>query len=91
LPGKFETIEVELDEPGQDELLVRMVAAGLCHSDDHVAIGDTQLPAGYFPCVGGHEGAGIVERVGPNTLGYEVGDHVAFCFIASWLPVVCLR
>lgn len=80
-PGQYEIIEVELDEPGQDELLVKMVAAGLCHSDDHMTAGDMPLP--QYPYVGGHEGAGIVEAVGPGTVGYEVGDHVVFSFIAS--------
>src|SRR5579862_4350040 len=80
-PGKYETIEVELDEPGQGEVMVKMAAAGLCHSDDHMATGD--MPAPFYPFVGGHEGAGIVEQVGPNTDGYEVGDHVVFSFINS--------
>lgn len=80
-PGKYETVELELDEPHQDELLVRMVAAGLCHSDDHMATGDLPMP--IYPFVGGHEGAGVVEQVGPHTLGYEVGDHVVFSFIPS--------
>ena len=64
-PGRYECIELELDEPRQDELLVRMVAAGLCHSDDHLATGDLQT--GVLPMAGGHEGSGVVEQVGPNT------------------------
>jgi S-(hydroxymethyl)glutathione dehydrogenase/alcohol dehydrogenase len=54
------------------------VAAGLCHSDEHLRHGDL-IPR--FPIVGGHEGAGIVEQVGPNTPGWEVGDHVVLSFL----------
>ncbi len=78
-PGSYETIDIELDEPRQNELLVRMVASGLCHSDDHIATGD--LPVPMFPICGGHEGSGIVEKVGPNTGGFEIGDHVVFSFL----------
>jgi NDMA-dependent alcohol dehydrogenase len=75
----LEVIDLELDEPRQDELLVRMVASGLCHSDDHLVTGDVQ--AGIYPFCVGHEGAGIVEQVGPHTGGFEVGDHVVFTFL----------
>ena len=80
-PGKYEVIEVDLEDPRQGELMVRMVATGLCHSDDHFATGD-QFMASY-PFIGGHEGAGIVEKVGPNTVGYEPGDHVIFSFLPA--------
>ncbi|HLH47229.1 MAG TPA: NDMA-dependent alcohol dehydrogenase [Acidimicrobiales bacterium] len=78
-PGKFEVADLEVDEPRQGELRVQMVASGLCHSDDHLATGD--LPAAVYPILGGHEGAGVVESVGPNTPGFEVGDHVVFSFL----------
>jgi NDMA-dependent alcohol dehydrogenase len=78
-PGKYETIEVELEGPRQNEVLVRVAAAGLCHSDDHIATGD--LPVGKYPVVGGHEGAGVVEEVGPNTTGVKAGDHIVFSFM----------
>ncbi|OZF39565.1 NDMA-dependent alcohol dehydrogenase [Rhodococcus sp. 14-2483-1-2] len=80
-PGKFETAEIELEKPRTGELLIRMAAAGLCHSDDHMATGD--IPAGSYPLCGGHEGAGIVEEIGPSTLGWEVGDHVVFSFVPA--------
>ncbi len=80
-PGRYETMDLELGEPWQDELLVRMVASGLCHSDDHLATGD--LRTGVLPMAGGHEGSGVVEQVGPNTPDFEVGDHVVFSFLAS--------
>jgi len=78
-PGKYETIEVDLDGPRQNEVLVRVAAAGLCHSDEHIATGD--LPVGKYPVVGGHEGAGVVEEVGPHTTGVKVGDHIVFSFM----------
>jgi S-(hydroxymethyl)glutathione dehydrogenase/alcohol dehydrogenase len=78
-PGKWEIAELDVDEPRQGELLLKMAATGLCHSDDHVATGD--LPIDLFPIAGGHEGAGVVEAVGPNTPGWEVGDHVVMSFL----------
>jgi S-(hydroxymethyl)glutathione dehydrogenase/alcohol dehydrogenase len=80
-PGKWEVVDVDLDPPRQGELLVRMVAAGLCHSDDHIVTGD--LPTQALPMAGGHEGAGIVDEVGPNTPGWEVGDHVVLSFLPA--------
>ena len=82
-PGRWETVELELEPPRQDELLVQMVAGGLCHSDDHVATGDLPAPPGAFPTAGGHEGAGIVVEVGPNTPGWKVGDHVVLSFLPA--------
>lgn len=79
-PGEWEVVELDVDEPQQGELLLKMTASGLCHSDDHVAKGDTDRT--MFPMVGGHEGAGVVAAVGPNTPGWEVGDHV----VTSFLP-----
>ena len=55
----WEIVELDLDPPKDGEVLVRFVAAGLCHSDDHLRTGD--IPVRY-PIVGGHEGAGIVEE-----------------------------
>lgn len=80
-PGKWSVEELELDNPGEGEVLVQMVATGLCHSDDHIAQGD--VPPGHLPMVGGHEGGGIVRRVGPGVQGLEVGDHVITSFIPA--------
>jgi NDMA-dependent alcohol dehydrogenase len=80
-PGTYETVEVELDDPRQGEVTVKLAASGLCHSDDHVATGD--VPVGIYPFAGGHEGSGVVTAVGPNTPGYEVGDHVVFSFLPA--------
>ncbi len=61
-------------------MLIRYVASGLCHSDEHLRQGDL-IPR--FPMVGGHEGAGIIEEVGPGVTRLKPGDHV----ICSFLPV----
>ncbi len=72
--------ELELDPPKEHEVLVRMVAAGICHSDYHIISGE--LPS-YLPLALGHEGAGIVEEVGPGVTNVKVGDHVVLSFIPS--------
>src|SRR4051812_4685076 len=70
--------ELELDEPGQGEALVRLVACGVCHTDMYTASGVD--PSGYAPTVLGHEGAGIVEAVGPGTTLVQPGDLVVTLF-----------
>ncbi|MEQ6901128.1 NAD(P)-dependent alcohol dehydrogenase [Nocardioides sp. YIM 152588] len=75
--GEFTFAEVELEEPRPDEVLVRIVATGLCHTDLTVP---TMLPAEMFPTVMGHEGTGVVEAVGAEVSGIEVGDHVVLSF-----------
>jgi S-(hydroxymethyl)glutathione dehydrogenase / alcohol dehydrogenase len=81
-PGRPVGIEtVTLAPPRRDEVLVRVAAAGVCHSDVHLA--DGLLGAGRFPMVLGHEGAGVVEAVGEGVVDVAVGDHVAFCFVPA--------
>jgi len=80
-PGQWEVVDVELDDPGDHEVLVRMAASGLCHSDDHVAKADGIIS--HFPYCGGHEGAGVVEAVGPGVRGLAPGDHIVTSFIPS--------
>jgi NDMA-dependent alcohol dehydrogenase len=79
VPGRWEVHTVQLDEPGDHEILVRVVAAGLCHSDDHFATGD--ISVGHLPFCGGHEAAGVVEAVGPGVSGLKPGDHVVTSFV----------
>jgi S-(hydroxymethyl)glutathione dehydrogenase/alcohol dehydrogenase len=80
-PGQdWEVLELNLDPPKDHEVLIRFVAAGLCHSDDHLRTGD--MPSRY-PIVGGHEGAGVVEEVGPGVSRVKPGDHVVCSFIPS--------
>jgi alcohol dehydrogenase (nicotinoprotein) len=76
----FEIVELDLDEPKTGEVLIKFAASGLCHSDDHLRTGD--IPVRY-PIVGGHEGAGVVEKVGEGVTRLAAGDHV----VASFLPV----
>ncbi|HTP22011.1 MAG TPA: Zn-dependent alcohol dehydrogenase [Solirubrobacteraceae bacterium] len=81
-PGRpVSTETVMLAPPRRGEVLVRVVAAGVCHSDVHLA--DGQLGAGRWPMVLGHEGAGVVAAVGEDVIDVSVGDHVAFCFVPS--------
>ncbi len=78
-PGDWEVVEADLDGPQDHEVLVRMVASGLCHSDDHIAKGDGVIS--HFPYCGGHEGAGVVEETGPGVRGLKPGDHIVTSFI----------
>jgi NDMA-dependent alcohol dehydrogenase len=80
-PGEWKVQEVELDEPGPTEVLVEMVATGLCHSDDHFVTCD--MTAGHLPIIGGHEGGGIVRQVGAEVRDFAVGDHVVTSFIPA--------
>jgi S-(hydroxymethyl)glutathione dehydrogenase/alcohol dehydrogenase len=70
--------EVELADPGPGEVLVRLVACGVCHTDVYTASGVD--PSGYAPTVLGHEGAGVVERVGSGVTLVAEGDHVVTLF-----------
>jgi S-(hydroxymethyl)glutathione dehydrogenase/alcohol dehydrogenase len=80
-PGQpWEVTELELDDPRANEVRVTFMAAGLCHSDDHIQKGDAMM---RFPVVGGHEGAGIVEAVGEGVTRVQVGDHVVCSFIPA--------
>ncbi|MGW5076866.1 NDMA-dependent alcohol dehydrogenase [Rhodococcus sp. NPDC004095] len=73
--------EIEIGEPRRGEVLVRMEAAGLCHSDHHLVTGDVEMAG--FPVLGGHEGAGVVVEVGDGVDDLTVGDHVVMSFIPS--------
>ena len=70
--------DVELAEPKEGEVLVRLAACGVCHTDLYTASGAD--PSGYTPCVLGHEGAGVVERVGDGVTLVAPGDHVITLF-----------
>ncbi len=76
----LEIVEVDLDPPGEGEVLIRMRAAGLCHSDLSVIDGNRPRP---MPMVLGHEGAGIVEELGAGVSDLRVGDHVVTTFVPS--------
>ncbi len=84
--------EVEVDPPGPNDARVRMAFAGLCHSDEHVRLGDVGAPPellemlgvdSLYPMIGGHEGTGIVEEVGANVTALAPGDRVATMFVPA--------
>jgi len=72
--------EIELDAPKAGEVLVKLAASGMCHSDEHLVTGDLPFE---LPIIGGHEGAGVVQQVGPGVSWLQPGDHVVFGFIPS--------
>ena len=81
-PGRPVTVEeVELDPPKAGEVLVRVAAAAVCHSD--VRLSDGELGDGRWPMVLGHEGAGVIETVGEGVMHLSPGDHVAFSFVPA--------
>ncbi|WP_165604702.1 alcohol dehydrogenase catalytic domain-containing protein, partial [Mycolicibacterium elephantis] len=93
----WEVTDVELDPPRAGEVLVKMAYAGICHSDEHFYTGDSvpspdmeemmrasgvPVPE-WFPMLGGHEGSGTVESVGPEVKTLKPGDHVAISFLPA--------
>ena len=74
----LEVQELDLAEPRDGEVLVRLVACGVCHTDLFTASGAD--PSGYSPAVLGHEGAGVVERIGDGVTSLAEGDHVVTLF-----------
>ena len=92
--GRLKVQQLDLEKPRSDEVLVRLVATGVCHSDIAVVTGDLPLPT---PIVLGHEGAGVVEVVGAAVTTVKPGDHVVLTFAScgscgqcvSGHPVYC--
>src|SRR2546430_14668423 len=79
LDGRLAIEDVTLRELGRDDVLVRVAASGLCHTDLEVILGSYANPV---PAVLGHEGAGTVEAVGEDVTAVKPGDHV----VCSWGP-----
>ena len=75
--GAFSIEQVELTEPRADELLVKVVASGMCQTDQHGRDGYYNTP---LPAVFGHEGAGVVAAVGKGVTRFSPGDHVVMSF-----------
>jgi len=75
--------EIELDPPKAGEVLVKIVASGMCHSDEHLVTGDLEGATAPLPTIGGHEGAGVVLEVGPGVFSLAPGDHVVFGFVPA--------
>src|SRR5215210_4170612 len=97
IPSMLEVAEIQIDKPGPREVLVRTVAAGLCHSDLHFIEGKYSHDT---PTVPGHEAAGVVEAVGADVTHVKPGDHVIGClsifcghcdYCLSGRPVLCDR
>lgn len=81
-PGQpLQIVEVDVAPPQAGEVLVRIVASGVCHTDAFTLSGDD--PEGIFPVILGHEGGGIVEAVGEGVTSLEVGDHVIPLYTAE--------
>ncbi len=93
----WQVTDIELDPPHAGEVLVKMAYAGICHSDEHFFTGDSvpspemeemmrasgvPVPE-WFPMLGGHEGSGVVEEVGPEVKTLKPGDHVAISFLPA--------
>ncbi|HUQ39314.1 MAG TPA: Zn-dependent alcohol dehydrogenase [Acidimicrobiales bacterium] len=76
IPGELEIEDITIDTPAPREVLVRVAAAGVCHSDLHFVEGKYPYPT---PCVLGHESAGVVEAVGDQVTYVQPGDHVITC------------
>jgi aryl-alcohol dehydrogenase len=85
--GPFELLEVKLDSPRPDEVVVRLAAVGMCHSDLSARSSATPFP---LPAVLGHEGAGVVEQVGSQVVDLEPGDHVVLSFDSCGRCAACV-
>uniref|UniRef100_A0A914QI29 alcohol dehydrogenase n=1 Tax=Panagrolaimus davidi TaxID=227884 RepID=A0A914QI29_9BILA len=83
--GPLEVRQIPVPEPSADELLVKILFSGVCHSDLHIWLGDlpVKLPAGI---VGGHEGVGIVVKKGENVKNFKIGDKAGI----KWINGSCL-
>ncbi len=80
--------DIELAEMQPDDILVKMVASGICHSDEALRKGDAVID---YPIILGHEGSGIVEKVGANVQNFVEGDHVVLSFYACRNCKNCLK
>lgn len=85
--AEFKFTELELDEPRANEVLVKIVASGICHTDAAAKEGMMNVK---MPAVLGHEGVGIVEKIGSEVTGFEKGDHVVIGFSSCGHCEFCL-
>lgn len=80
--------DIELHDVGPTDVQVHMVSSGICHSDEAIRKGDASL---VYPVILGHEGAGIIEKVGSEVQNLKPGDHVVMAFYADGLCDKCLQ
>lgn len=80
--------DIELHDVGPTDVQVHMVASGICHSDEAIRKGDASL---VYPVILGHEGVGIIEKVGSEVQNLKPGDHVVMAFYADGLCDKCLQ
>lgn len=74
-PGKpLEIVEIDVEDPKENEVMVKILYTSVCHTDAFTLSGDD--PEGIFPVVLGHEGAGVVVKVGTNVPDFKEGDHI---------------
>lgn len=86
--GPFKIEEIELEEPRADEVLIRIVSSGLCHTDLVARMQYLPIP---LPGVFGHEGAGVVEKVGSQVTKVKPGDHVATSYLSCGVCDSCKK
>ncbi|GAA1850958.1 NDMA-dependent alcohol dehydrogenase [Pseudonocardia ailaonensis] len=79
--ARWSVEDIEYGAPKKNEAVVKLAASGICHSDYHYLTGDSAVD--ITPLLGGHEGAGVVVEVGPDTTGVQVGDHVVTTFMPA--------
>lgn len=80
-PGQpWQIEELEMGDPVAGEVRIRLASSGMCHSDEHLRAGDAPS---LYPLLGGHEGAGVVDAVGPGVTSLKEGDHVVAVFIPA--------
>ncbi|CAD5216904.1 unnamed protein product [Bursaphelenchus xylophilus] len=84
--GKLDIREIPVPEIGADDILVKVIYSGVCHTDLHVWLGDFPLKTKPPPIVGGHEGAGVVVKVGSNVSNFKIGDRAGI----KWVNGSCL-
>lgn len=91
-PFKLEHVYID-DQPDANEVLVHIVATGICHTDETVRNGDVDGQTGVFPypAIAGHEGAGIVEKVGSDVKNIKPGDHVVLSYAYDGTCKNCLN
>lgn len=78
-------VNLPIPVPGRDEILIRLAASGVCHSDVHIWQGDTFATPPPDPYILGHEGVGVVAALGPGVTGWHLGDRAG----AAWLHDTC--